>query len=198
MTHSYIAVRPPAQRGFTLIELMVTVTVLGVLLSLAVPSFAKLIAGNRITTQTNELISAFNLARSEAVRRGQAIAIRTDDDGIDFGKSWKVFTDSDADGAIPGTVTATNGTPLRESAAVSGGIAMNRVTRTGSAGSYTYTNSSAGDKMYVVFTSRGANNAGAAAFFKVCNAANPTVKGRIVQVSPVGKISLDSSNETCT
>jgi len=198
MTHSPSAARPTLQRGFTLIELMVTLAVLGVVLSLGVPSFGRLIAANRITTQTNEFIGALNLARSEAVRRGQAMAIRTNDASINFARGWKVFTDSDGDGAIPGTVTPTNGTVIRETSAAPGGAAANRVTRTGTAGSYTYTNSSAADAMHIVFTARGASTAGSAAFFKVCDTGNTSVKGRIVQVSTVGKISLDSSTESCT
>ncbi|MCH8537167.1 MAG: GspH/FimT family pseudopilin [Alkalimonas sp.] len=55
-------------RGFTLIELMVTVAVLVIVLTVAVPSFTNLINGNRLTSQANELLSAMTLARSEAIR----------------------------------------------------------------------------------------------------------------------------------
>jgi type IV fimbrial biogenesis protein FimT len=185
-------------RGLTLIELMITVATLAVMLSIAAPSFARMMASNRMATQTNEFTAALNLARLEAVRRGQSIAIRADVDGIQFESGWKVFTDADSSGAPASTVTPADGTVIRESGgALGGNTTITRVTRSGSAGSYTYADSSTADKRYVVFNSRGANNAGAAAFFKVCDSRDTAVKGRIVQISTIGKISLDTNTLTC-
>jgi Tfp pilus assembly protein FimT len=76
-------------------------------------------------------------------------------------------------------------------------VATKPVTRSGSAGSFTYTTSTASDRGYLSFDSRGANNAGTVAFYKVCDAGSTSVKGRIVQVNVVGKISLDATNVTC-
>ena len=184
-------------RGFTLVELMVTMSVLAIVLGLAVPSFGRLIASNRIATQTNEFVASMNLARSEAVRRGQSVAIRSRGNDRNFETGWRVFTDFDGDGAIPSTVTDTDGTIIRESNALSGSTTIKRVTRSSSA-PFTYTDATGSDRMSVVFSSRGANNAGSAAFFQICDPKNTAVKGRILQVSTVGKISLDSSNVTCT
>ncbi len=186
------------QRGFTLIELMVTVTVLGVLLAIGLPSFTSMFASNRIATQTNEFVAALNLARAESIRRGQPVALRADSGGIDYAGGWKVFTDADGDGDEPSPITATDGTPVRVGAATQG-LAIRRVSRAGSSGSFTYTDldSSVADRMYVVFNSRGANNAGAAAFFKICATTDSSIKGRILQVSSIGRVSLDSRKESC-
>ena len=62
-------------RGFTLLELMVTVAVVAILATVAVPGFRDLIQNNRVTTQTNELVSALNFARTEAVKRGQRVEV---------------------------------------------------------------------------------------------------------------------------
>jgi type IV fimbrial biogenesis protein FimT len=185
-------------KGFTLIELMVTIAVLGVLLGLGVPAFGRLIAANRMATQTNEFNAGLQLARSEAIRRGQSVAMRSMAGDLGFETGWRVFTDSDSDGAAPTAVTSTNGTVIRENAAISGSTTIHRVTRSGSPGSYTYTNSTADDRMFVVFNSRGANNQGTQTFFKVCDSRNTSISGRIIQISLVGKISLDSTNESCT
>ena len=188
--------------GFTLIELMVTLTVLAILLSIAAPSFSNLMASNRTSTQANEFITALNLARSEAVRRGQQVAVRSTGGDNNFSTGWKVFTDEDingaSDGDIPGTVTATDGTVIREASAFRGTVAVKRATRSGTAPSFTYAYDTAStDRMHLVFTSRGAIKPTAAAFFKVCDPNNSSVKGRIVQVNVVGKVTLDSISETC-
>lgn len=62
-------------RGFTLIELMVTISIAAILLAIGVPSFQAIIENNRLATQSNELITAVNLARSEAIKRGVDISI---------------------------------------------------------------------------------------------------------------------------
>ncbi len=179
--------------GLTLIELMITVAMLAILLSLAAPSFARMMASNRMATQTNEFTAALNLARMEAVRRGQSVAIWADVDGINFESGWTVFTDADGDGALEA-----GDTKVRESGgALGGNTTITRVTRGGAAPNWTYSDSTAADKRYVVFNSRGANTATAAAFFRICDSRDATVRGRIVQVSTVGKISLDTTTLTC-
>jgi type IV fimbrial biogenesis protein FimT len=56
------------QRGFTLVELMTTVTVLSVLTAVAIPSFTNMMNRNRLAAQSNELLSAIQYARMEAIR----------------------------------------------------------------------------------------------------------------------------------
>lgn len=59
-----------AVAGFTLVELMVTVAVLAILITLAVPSFRDLLSNSRSATLTNELVFSLKLARSESIKRG--------------------------------------------------------------------------------------------------------------------------------
>jgi type IV fimbrial biogenesis protein FimT len=59
--------------GFTIVELMVTVCLVAILLAVGVPSFRQMIAINRLTTQTNDLISAINTARSDAITRNTTV-----------------------------------------------------------------------------------------------------------------------------
>lgn len=65
------------QNGFTLVELMIAVVVLGVLATIAFPSFQSTIRSNRIATTSNDLIASMALARSEAVknRRGGGVCL---------------------------------------------------------------------------------------------------------------------------
>ena len=57
-------------RGFTIIELMVTMGVVAILLAVAVPSISSMVKGNRLSTQVNMVMADIHLARSESVKRG--------------------------------------------------------------------------------------------------------------------------------
>jgi len=67
--------KPMHNRGFTLVELMVTVAIVGILTSVGVPSFIEMINQNRATSLANELAASLNLARSEAIKRGLQVSI---------------------------------------------------------------------------------------------------------------------------
>ena len=56
-------------RGFTLIELVITMTVVGILAAIAVPSYQGFINSNRLTAATNEFVGDISLARVEAMKR---------------------------------------------------------------------------------------------------------------------------------
>ena len=79
--------------GFTLMELMVTISIAGILLGVAIPSFTSIISSNRLTTYANELVTALNLARSEAIKRGQHVVVRKTEP--DWEDGWQVFVDID-------------------------------------------------------------------------------------------------------
>ncbi|GGC82692.1 GspH/FimT family pseudopilin [Marinobacter halophilus] len=66
----------PKHSGFTLIELMVVVALIAIIATIAVPGFRSLIESNRFTSTTNNVLGLLNYARSEAVRRGEPVALR--------------------------------------------------------------------------------------------------------------------------
>ncbi len=66
---------PPSSAGFTLIELLVTLAIAAIILTQAVPSFQNVVKSNRLASETNNLVSDINLARSEAVKRGVRVIL---------------------------------------------------------------------------------------------------------------------------
>ena len=62
--------------GFTLIEMIVTVSLVGVLLAIAAPSFEQLILNQGIKTASFDLYSALEYARSEAIKRNGSITLK--------------------------------------------------------------------------------------------------------------------------
>ncbi len=99
--------------GFTLIELMFTIVVAIVLLSIGIISFKIMMANNRATTQANALYSAINYARSEAIGRATTVTIcpkstpnvasTTCGTSANWANGWQVFTDLNANGVFDGT-----------------------------------------------------------------------------------------------
>lgn len=71
--------------GFTLIELLIAVAVLGVLISIAVPSFSIWIANTKIRTTAEAILNGMQLARAEAVRRNRNVQLLLNND-----TSWTV------------------------------------------------------------------------------------------------------------
>lgn len=101
-------------RGFTLIELMVTVSVMAILAAVAVPGFQSMLRSSRLAGESNDILGALGLARSESVRRNQraifcrvpaaggvvaADATCTTTDVAGRWAGWMVFLDTNANGA---------------------------------------------------------------------------------------------------
>ena len=62
--------------GFTLIEMLVAIALMGILLAFALPSFNSLIDKHRVEAMASSLMASVSHARSEAARRGQTVVIR--------------------------------------------------------------------------------------------------------------------------
>ncbi|MEW5248929.1 GspH/FimT family pseudopilin [Microbulbifer sp. 2201CG32-9] len=84
--------------GFTLVELMFTIAILGIVMAIGVPSFTTMIQNNRLTAAFNDLAGALHFARAEAVRRGEAIRVDAIDNNISNG--LRVWYDKNGDNGM--------------------------------------------------------------------------------------------------
>jgi len=118
--------------GFTLIELMITLMVMGVVIFIAVPNFADLIRNNRITTSSNELVIAMQIARSEAVKRSDEVTVcaRASDgsqscsgDADTWAQGWLVWHDADNDNSVDDGEVVRSWSPLSDDLQVDAGNA---------------------------------------------------------------------------
>ncbi len=86
--------------GFSLLELLTALTVTGIMLSLAIPSFHGQLQTNRVLTHSNGIIASLHLARAEAIRRNGTIMVCESRDlesctgSADWSRGWIVFADA--------------------------------------------------------------------------------------------------------
>lgn len=78
-----------AQRGFTLVEVMITVAILAITASIAMPSLQAMLANSRVRSAANGMVGAVMYARTEAIKRNSSIDLVPVDDE-DWSSGWKV------------------------------------------------------------------------------------------------------------
>lgn len=103
MREPLVPTHRPSPLGFTIIELMVTLSIVAILVGLAAPSLRDTIMNIRITGQTNDLMSDLALARSEAAKRNVPVVVCTSSNGTTcsataWNLGWLVYPDLDVSG----------------------------------------------------------------------------------------------------
>ena len=71
--------KPITSLGLTLVELVATVCIAGVLAAVAIPNFMNVITNNRTTSVANQLVAALAYTRSEAIKRGLQVTMKHKD-----------------------------------------------------------------------------------------------------------------------
>ena len=167
--------------GFTLLELMITLTIIGLVTAFAIPSMSAYIKNDRLSSQINSLVGHLAYARSEAVLRSQQVGLCASDDTTSCGatnwaKGWILYVDLDASSTFN-----TDDITLRVQQTLSG---KNTLTST------------VGNNF--VYDNRGFSTAGSAVTFSLCDDRGVDhVKS--ISISNTGRVRqvLSSESPTC-
>lgn len=184
--------------GFTLVEIMITLIIVSILLTVGVPSLQSFFQGNNLVAATNELLSAIHVARSEAIKLQTRVTICESSNGTsctnpannDWEDGWIVFVDSNSDLAGTGVACSAVGADclLRSH----GAITANQFTVAG-------LNPGGADINSITFDARGIprNPAGAwlSGTFSLCNLDNSgnTIGSRAVVLNVSGRVRVSDN-----
>lgn len=184
--------------GFTLIELIIALTVGSILMAIAIPNFGSFVRNNRLITETNTLVGHINTARSEAIKRNRSVVLCRSEDpaaeepecgGADktWTNGWLMYVNDtgslafEADGTAPDDILLKRGVP--------GGKNINL-------------KSDADFNNYLVFKPNGTLDETAVASMAICYETDAST-GRRVDVALSGRASLTKGTTasplaTCT
>jgi type IV fimbrial biogenesis protein FimT len=103
------------EAGFTLTELMVTLTIVAILMGIGVPSYKYVTNSDRVSSEINGLLGDLQFARAEAIREGQEVTVCPSSDGatclVDgttWNTGWVVWADLNGDGTLSPVDSANN------------------------------------------------------------------------------------------
>jgi type IV fimbrial biogenesis protein FimT len=175
--------------GFTLVELMITLVIAAILLSIAAPGFRSLVEKNRLQTSAHILYTSLMAARSEAIKRNQRVFVCKSSDGSSCPTSapagweggWLVFADMDADGVLDPNEIINVGRSLESGDTLRAG---------------------GGLRTLDTFNYRGDGTASASGGFVLCNSDADAADARSLTISATGRSqlfdsSMDPNNPEC-
>ncbi|GMQ96708.1 MAG: hypothetical protein BMS9Abin15_0384 [Gammaproteobacteria bacterium] len=88
--------------GFSILELMIVVAIVGIMVVIGVPSMQSFIKNSCLSTGTSNLVVSLSLARSESIKRRATVSLFASNaaGNNEWGSGWAVFLDADNDGTL--------------------------------------------------------------------------------------------------
>ena len=166
-----------SEHGFTIIELMITLSIAAILLAVGIPSMSDFIANNKITSQGNILVSFLQNSRMEAVKtnRTTQVCVENDDstnscDGGNWATGLKLWSDKDNDNTVD----------------------ANEVIRfyNASPGDITITAAGFANANYIEYKATGISDSTGS--FDVCDTSRAGETGRRITINSTGRVSSQS------
>jgi len=165
--------------GVTLIELIITISIAGILVSIAIPSFSSIIRSTRLTTYANELVTSLNLARSEAVKRGVQVSVKKKGStNQNWDSGWDIFTDLDGDGTLDAADTL-----LKTYPALTNGFTL----RTGTVGY----------QDFAAYLPSGLSLNSSGDTFRLCASSGDIVNSRAIEINALGRPKTSDVTTAC-
>lgn len=175
------AARTAQVRGFTVVELAVTLAVGAILLALAIPSLSSYVRSTRVVSEANGFVGALNRARAEALIQLGNVRLCASNTATTCSGTWNdgwiLFNDCDTDG-VPDLATATCDTD-------GDGTAETNETLIRIGNPSTGTNNTASGGSFIVYEADGSVSAGVGTF-TVCVSGHDT--GSLIDVNAQGRI----------
>jgi type IV fimbrial biogenesis protein FimT len=173
--------KPVTSLGLTLVELVVTVCIAGILAAVAIPSFMNVITNNRTTSVANQLVAALAYTRSEAIKRGLQVTMKHKGTTLKvWDNGWDIFTDNNGNGAID-----VSDELLKTYEALPEGHTL----RTGG-----------NCAIWVAYLASG-NGRGASGLandtFRLCDSSRDTAQSRAIKINRVGRVRAETGTATC-
>lgn len=177
-------------RGLTILELMITLAIAGILIASSAPSFNASIKNTRMVTQVNELQAALSLGRSEAIKRNETVSICRSNTGTSCAGNWQdgwiVFVDVNADGTVD-----TNG---NETDCEANEDCVLRVR-----GSLSGSNTLAFSQTNVIYGTDGIATSGVNGTFTLCDSRGTDhVTGLVIGISGRPRVAVDADSLECS
>jgi type IV fimbrial biogenesis protein FimT len=86
-------IKKPISLGFTLVELMIVLLIIGLLLGIGLPSFVTLVKGMRVSNEANAMVAAIRYARQASINRGAIVSIAPIGASTTLAEGWTIFVD---------------------------------------------------------------------------------------------------------